>query len=403
MLALIAWRNVWRNKLRSLVVIFSIAVGLWAGIFITAFAWGLYEQNIRDVIQNQLSHLQMHSPSFVREKRPTDTLAGSQAILNRVRAIPQVKAVTLRSLSTGMIASPSLSAGVSVNGVDPESETAVTHLASRIADGEYFSQGKGQILIGRKLADKLNVGVRSKVVVTLQDTHDEIVSGAFRIKGIFRSKNSLFDETQVYLRSSELTAMIGIGASAHEAAIILHEDSMTDSTRSALASAYPFLSVQTWRDLAPELDLIVSSFNQYMYLFIGIILLALTFGIVNTMLMAVLERYRELGMLMAIGLNKTRVFLMIMLETVYLAAVGGPLGVIASEFSIRGLARHGLDLSDFSEGLSAYGYSTLIYPSIDRGMYLTILLMTLAVTLLSSVYPAWKALRLNPAQAIRKI
>jgi ABC-type lipoprotein release transport system permease subunit len=403
MLALIAWRNVWRNKLRSLVVIFSIAVGLWAGIFITAFAWGLYEQNIQDVIQNQLSHLQVHSPSFAREKLATDTLAGSRAILTRVRAIPQVRAVTLRSLSTGMIASPSLSAGVSVNGVDPESETAVTHLASRIAEGEYFSQGKGQILIGRKLADKLNVGVRSKVVVTLQDTHDEIVSGAFRIKGIFRSKNSLFDETQIYLRSNELTAMLGIGETAHEAAVLLHEDSMTDSARASLELVYPSLSVQTWRDLAPELDLIVSSFNQYMYLFIGIILLALTFGIVNTMLMAVLERYRELGMLMAIGLNRTRVFLMIMLETVYLAAVGGPLGVIASEFSIRGLARHGLDLSAFSEGLSAYGYSTLIYPSIDREMYLTILLMTLTVTLLSSVYPAWKALRLNPAQAIRKI
>jgi ABC-type lipoprotein release transport system permease subunit len=403
MLALIAWRNVWRNKLRSLVVIVSIGVGLWAGLFITAFAWGLYEQNIQDVIQNQLSHLQMHSQSFAKEKLVTDTLAGSQAILRRVHEIPQVKAVTLRSLSTGMIASPSLSAGVSVNGVDPRTENEVTHLAARLVEGEYFSDGKGQILIGRKLADKLNVGVRSKVVVTLQDTHDEIVSGAFRVRGIFRSKNSLFDETQIYLRSTELTAMLGTGTSSHEAAVLLHEDTMTDSARASLVRSFPGLSVQTWRDLAPELDLIVSSFNQYMYLFIGIILLALTFGIVNTMLMAVLERYRELGMLMAIGLNKTRVFLMIMMETVYLAAVGGPLGVIASEFSIRALARRGLDLSAFSEGLSAYGYSTLIYPSIDRDMYLTILLMTLAVTMLSSVYPAWKALRLNPAQAIRKI
>ncbi len=403
MLSLIAWRNVWRNKVRSLVVIMSIAVGLWAGIFMMAFAWGMYEQNIDDVIQHQLSHLQIHRVESGKERTLQDTLPDIQKVRDQLEGLPQAKAFSLRTTLTGMIASPTLSAGVSINGIIPEMEDRVTNLQSRLVEGDYFSDGKSQILIGKKLADKLKVGVRSKVVVTFQDTNEDIVSAAFRVKGIFRSKNSLFDETQIFLRSSELNTMLGIGNTAHEAAILLHNDNQTDSTKTLLAASFPGFAVESWRQLSPELDLVVSSFNQYMYLFIGIILLALTFGIVNTMLMAVLERYRELGMLMAIGLNKTRIFLMIMLETTFLAAVGGPLGLAIAESTNRLTAKQGLDLSAFSEGLAAFGYSTVIYPAIDHTQYIDIFLMTMAVAMLSSIYPAWKALRLNPAQAIRKI
>ena len=156
-------------------------------------------------------------------------------------------------------------------------------------------------------------------------------------------------------------------------------------------------------ELSPELDLVVNSFDTYMYIFMGIILAALMFGVVNTMLMAVLERQREIGMLMAIGMNRTRVFLMIMMETAWLAFVGGPIGILLGHMTILWFGTHGVDLSQYSEALSMYGFSNIIYFELDSGLYLPILIMTLAVTMLSAVYPAAKAVSLDPARAIRKI
>jgi putative ABC transport system permease protein len=129
----------------------------------------------------------------------------------------------------------------------------------------------------------------------------------------------------------------------------------------------------------------------------------LMFGIVNTMLMAVLERQREIGMLMAIGMNRSRVFAMIMMETSWLALVGGPVGILLGHLTIYWFGIHGVDLSQYSEALSMYGFSNIIYFELDRGFYMPILLMTLAVTMLSALYPALKALSLDPATAIRKI
>jgi putative ABC transport system permease protein len=161
--------------------------------------------------------------------------------------------------------------------------------------------------------------------------------------------------------------------------------------------------LRDWMQLSPELDLIINSFNLYMYIFIGIILLALSFGIINTMLMSVLERVRELGMLMAIGMNKPRIFFMIILETILLSLAGSPLGFLISYLTIYYFGVHGLDLSVFSEGLSSFGYASIIYTELDPDFYFKIYFMTLFAALFASLFPAYKALRLKPVDAIRKI
>lgn len=191
--------------------------------------------------------------------------------------------------------------------------------------------------------------------------------------------------------------------SYHEMAILLNDGNDQNAMKVELKNKFPGLFVQDWMDLSPELDLMINSFNLYMYIFIGIILLALCFGIINTMLMAVLERVREFGMLMAIGMNKPRLFFMILLETVLLSLAGSPIGFFFSYLSINYFGVHGIDLSMFSEGLSSYGYSTLIHPELSVSYYFQIYAMTFIAALLASLIPAFKALRLKPIEAIRKI
>lgn len=404
MLFIIAWRNIWRNKIRSLVVMASIAVGIWAGLAMMSFSYGMYQGHIRNVILYQLSHLQLHHPGFRSELNVVDTIGSAPKIEESIRQLSTVKAVSRRCVSRAMLVSASGSAGVVVNGVAPDDEKLVTGLDSSVISGDYFhDENKKELLIGSKLAEKLHVKPGSKLVVMMQDANGEMVSGAFRVKGVFRTRNSEFDEGSVFISIGKWRDMASLQGHAHEIAVLLYDGVDLLDAQGKIKSIAPNAEVLNWMEMSPELDLVVNSFDTYMYIFMGIILAALMFGIVNTMLMAVLERQREIGMLMAIGMNRKRVFSMIMLETSWLALLGGTLGILLGHLTILWFGTHGVDLSQYSEALSMYGFSNIIYFELDSGLYIPILIMTLSVTMLSAVYPAAKAVSLDPARAIRKI
>jgi ABC-type lipoprotein release transport system permease subunit len=331
-------------------------------------------------------------------------VSNSSGILHYIERLKQVKAVTSRTLSSGMVSSPTTASGVNINGIFPDEENNVTQLASRIVEGQYLDTTvRNAVLIGEKLALKLNVKLKNKIVLTFQDTTGEMVAGAFRIAGIYRSKNASLDEINVYVHAADLNRLLNDPRAVHEIAILLYDDNESEQVKAKIVNQFPGLSIKTWKELSPELDLVINSFNEYMYIFVGFILLALTFGIVNTMLMAVLERVREIGMLMAIGMSRVRVFLMVMLETIYLALIGGPAGLFIAYMTIRWTERSGIDISKFSEGLASYGFSSIVYPELETHYYLPLTLMTVFTAILSAIYPAIRAVRLKPAEAIRKI
>ncbi|MGZ3900644.1 MAG: ABC transporter permease [Bacteroidia bacterium] len=404
MLLRIAWRNIWRNKLRSLVLALSIVIGLWAGMFIMSFSWGMYKEHVHDVIENQLSNIQIHHPSFQEDEMVDYTISNGESISERLKKDPRVKGVSARNIAGGMISSPTYASGVNIFGIKPDEEKNVTTILTSVSKGNYFTDSKkNEILIGEKLAEKLGVKIKNKVVLTFQQIGGEITSGAFRIVGMFRTKNSMLDESVVYVRFQDLGHLLGTGDEIHELAILLKDDAFTQNMTQELSVFYPKLKVETWKQLAPFLKIVIDSFNQYMYIFIAIILLALMFGIVNTMLMAVLERQHEFGMLMAIGMNKPKVFSMVVLETIMLTSIGIPLGILLTYITVGYFNKHGIDLSVFSEGMARLGFANVIHPDLESSYYLPISLMTAGSSVLSALYPAYKALKLKPAAAIRKI
>ena len=157
----------------------------------------------------------------------------------------------------------------------------------------------------------------------------------------------------------------------------------------------------TWKEIKPQLAILEGFVGVELYVILGIILFALAFGIVNTMLMVVLERVRELGMLMAIGMNKAKIFKMIMLETLLLTTTGGVVGMILSGILLLSFGHRGIDLSSVSKGMESLGYEAMIYPKISLQYYLNLSLMIIVTGVLSSIYPSRKALKLRPAEAVR--
>ena len=405
MLFQIAWRNIWRNKSRSIVVISSIIIGIWAGIFILSFSWGLYKNNINESVYKQLSHIQIHHPAFKDENDSKYTISNTDTIMMQFQTDERIASVSSRVIAFGMITSPTIASGVKIIGINPNSEITQIGLNKNVREGSYFESGKyNEILIGEKLIKKLKVKLKSKVVLTFTNINSEIVSGAFRVGGIYKSKNSSLDETNVYVQQNHLQKLLELKPSeTNEIALLLKDEAQLETVKSYSRNIVSIGKIEDWKELSPELGMIIESFNLYTYIISGIILLALTFGIINTMLMSVLDRFKELGMLMAIGLNKRKIFIMIMLETIYLTIIGCPIGLFVGWLTVTVLGRIGINMSMFSEGLASYGFSSVIYPALDQEKYTIIVIMCLITAVISAIYPAHKALQLNPSEAIRKI
>lgn len=400
----IAWRNIWRSRVRSLVVATAIALGLFAGLFSSAFYEGMINQKIENVIELEMSHFQVHHPKFREELLSNMTIPNSVGLQSEINADSSVTASTGRVVSMVMMASANQSGGVKAVGIDPTEESNVTVLHQKITEGEYFEGIKrNPILISEKLAEKYRVKLRSKVVLTMQDVEGEIIAGSFRVVGIFNSGNGMYDEANVFVRRSDMQNLLGIGDSYHEIAVLVNTPSEAENVASRYAEAYPDLEIKPWLDLAVGMRYMVEAMGTYAYIIVGIILFALLFSIVNTMLMAVLERTREIGMLMAVGMNKNSVFQMIMLETIFLSLLGGPAGLAISYILISYFGGAGMDLGSAGEMYSDLGFASVIYPSLGSQTYINVTIMVVVMAVFAAVYPAWKALRLNPSEAIRKI
>ena len=379
-------------------------LGLWAGAFIMAYSFGIMGQRLEDAIESEISHIQLHHPEYQKDFDVKYNISQSDEILKTILKDPEVKASSARILAMGMVNSPNNSTGGKLIGINPEHENQLTGLKSILIDGEYLDiSDKNKVFIGQKLAEKLKIKVRSKIVLTFQDENKDIVAGAFRVKGIFKSHNTALEELNIYTTAKSMTNLL-TSSQHHEIAILLHDPNLLSTKVEAFQNEFAGLKVESWKELSPDLSLMIDTMDQSMIIFLVIILVALSFGIVNTMLMAVLERVKEIGMLMAIGMTRTRLFGMISLETIFMVMVAAPIGLLFAYGTISYLGTYGMDLSGlYQEGYARFGFKAIIYPSLEFQYYIRIMVLVLITAILSSIYPAITALRLNPVEAIRKL
>lgn len=399
-----AWRNIWRNKTRSIVIALSVATGLFAGLAVLALHKGMLKSRIRTVIDREIGHLQLHHPQFKEDFDPQYLPGIGAEELNAKEWATLVKSVAGRSVTQAMLSTTTGSAGVQVNGVIAAAENDVSQLGAKIKEGPGLSgKKKNEIIISRKLAGKMKLRLGSKVVLTFADTAANIVAAAFRINGIFQTDNSPLDERNVYVTRTALNQLLGIGESSHELVVLLHHDDDLELAKRKLQAKYPALLVETWRDISPETDLMVSTMDLYMYIIIGIIMLALTFGIVNTMLMAILERRREIGMVVALGMNRIKLFTLVLMETAFLTLVGTPFGLLTAFLVTEYFRDRGIDTSSFAgETMSSFGFSSIVYPEFPSGELYVVMTIVIITALVACIFPAIKSARLVPVEALKK-
>ena len=247
----------------------------------------------------------------------------------------------------------------------------------------------------------MKLKVKSRIVLTFSDKVGNVVSGSFRVAGIFNTNNIAIDEAVVYTRIQDMSSLLLTEKNVHEIAILLTGNEKLEFEVAKIKGEFPTLIVEGWREVAPEIGLLIDMVAVLTKVIMIVILFALAFGIINTMLMAMLERTREIGMMMALGLNKLKLFLLVLFETAILVLIGCPFGLLLSYGVINIYAKRGINLGAYGNALETLGLSNIIYPKVELRQYEQIIFLVIITALIASIFPARKALRIQPAESIK--
>jgi putative ABC transport system permease protein len=403
MMVILAWKNIWRNKKRSLIIIAATAIGLTAGLFTVGMMTGMYDSIVYSGINREFGNIQIHTTAYKKNQMISMFLSEPDSLIKIIHSELNVKSASTHSLIEAMASSATSASGAMIIGIKPDEEKNVTAVSGSIIEGTYLGK-HNSIIIGKKLADKLKLKLRSKIVLSFAGMNGNIIYASFRISGIFRTDASNFDGTNVFVQQDDLAQLLGTKVPVHEIIIRTKNSDSLYQTRNELQRKMPHgVLVETWREIAPELKLTTDSSDIINIIFLGIILFALLFGLTNTLLMSVLDRVRDFGVLLAVGMFRRRLFSMIIIESLFLSFTGGIIGVVSGFIITNYFNKYGINLSIVSEGLSAYGIPSMLYPFIRSSVYGKLAIMMIATSVIAALYPALKAVRLKPVQAIRTI
>ena len=412
----LAWRNLWRNRRRTCITLAAIALGYAMLLFVACLMAGLRWQMIENGTSLILSQIQVHAPGYYPSRSIQKTIGGEKgtnvgALLAAIMADRRVYAVAPRVYGEGLVSAGDRSAGVELLGVVPGQEERVTLLQTQIIKGSYLTtRTPKSVTMGDKLASTIGVRLGSQVVLLTQAADGSMGNDLYTVGGIFHTGIDAMDLGLVLMPLSSLQELLQLPPGRiHEIGIKLVDVTQATAVAAALqtrlATIVP-ITVMAWPELAPELAAYVQ-FNRGItfVLFIIFFLLAII-GIMNTMLMAVFERTRELGMLMAIGMRPFQIIGLILAEAAGLAATSLVLGAAIGAPVLWYLQVHGLDLGGSTgEVISLAGVLVghLWYGRQDFPAYGEAALGLAVTALVSALYPAWRAAHFLPTEAMRKV
>lgn len=402
MLIQLAWRNLWRVPRRTVIILASIAMGVWAMVFMRALMAGVMDQMLENGIRTLTGHVQIHREGYRKDPVIDRSMTNPEEVFSVLEDLPEGIRWTRRVRVPGVASNARHSAGVVVVGIDPARESEVSFVKSAVKEGSYLGEDDSySLLIGAKLAEKFRTGLGKKVVLVSRDSAGEMGGGGFRIQGIFHADMEATEERFVFILLDSARKMLHMGEGISEISLMAPspEDaaSLSQWLRSRLPEGY---EVVTWRELLPLVTSSLRIWDGFIAIWYAIVFAAMAFGLVNTMLIAVFERFREFGILRAIGMKPRWLVLQIVAEASWLLLSGIVLGDFLSWATIGWLEQTGIDLGAFAEGAEKMGFSRVIYPLFHWTHLAEADAVVLALGLAVNLYPALRAARVLPVEAM---
>jgi len=403
----LAWRNLWRHRRRTIIVTVAMALGLGLMMFYDGLMFGFDQAIYGNAIKVLGGNIQIHAQGYITEtgQNPLLPLPDDQAAVQAALAQPLVENATRRINTVGMVTSREGAFGVSIIGIEPEKEQEVNLAAQNIASGRYLNQeDDDMILIGKGLADAMDVGVGDRITMVGRSTHEQMRQRTMTVAGIYDLGMPEYEKGTVFISLGEAQALFDLAGQSTEVAIVLKQLGTEPKVMAAIEPLLPGYEIDTWRNNYPELLAAITTKNGVMNIFSVIILLIAGIGILNLLLMAVYERTREIGLLGAMGLKPFQIWLLFIIEGTLMGFVGVAAGILVG-LLINGLLRQvGLDFSAMS---SATEYMALIsgriYPTWGLEKLLARALTVAIIAALAALIPAFEASRREPAAALHHV
>ncbi len=400
LLSRLAWRNLWRNHRRTLIMLGALTVGVWSMIWMTAMMRGMLEQMVEDSINNLSGHIQIHAQGFRDDPSINNSMTEADAALQGFFQTEVIQAWSQRLRLPAMIASERHSFPVTIVGIDPRLEQDMSFIMQARIDGEMLSSlSDNGILVGAQLLDKLESRQGKRIVIMTQDRHNQMADRGFRIKGVYSARLQLLEKQYVFVGLATLQKLLDCQSCVSETSLKINDESRLLAIKQQLETSLPEYEIKTWYELDPYTESMLKTMDGFIFVFILIIFLALSFGLVNTLVMAIFERSREISLLHALGLSPVKIAIQIMLEAGMLILLGLLLGNLLAFLSLWPV-REGIDISIVGEGLDFAGISSVLKPSL---LVTDVLLANVTVALLgmlACLLPAWRAARRAPASAL---
>ncbi len=403
-----AWRNIRRNLRRTLITLSAITFGLSAMIVFFGFADGFHGQWVENTVKAYTGHIQIYRTGYHDDPQLNRSIEDVSRVTRELKADPAVSTFTSRVEVQGLISTAENSYGVLIRGIDPEEEIKITAIKDRIIKGRYLEGSEegnppSPVLIGYRLAERLNADIGDKIVLMVQSADGSLTSELFRLKGIFRMGAVELDSSFAIITLKNARRLALLGERVTEIAVMLNrpEDVLPFAERLKKRLSPSGYEVFTWDELMPALQEMIELDNIFMYIILLVVLVVVSLGILNTMLMSIMERIREFGIMMAMGTTPGRVVLLVMLESFFIGLLGVILGAGIGIGINRMISIKGFDLSRWGGAVEFFAIlDPVIYPETDPRNVLWSCGIVFLTALMVSVYPALRAATLRPVEAM---
>ena len=401
----LAWRNLWRNHRRTLIMLLAIVLGTWAMIFMTALMRGMVSQMVADGISVLPGHVQVHHPDYRDDPSIANLIAISDEELSeRFGSSADFLAWATRIRVPAVITSEYESRGVTLLGVDPLQERGLTFVDYDAVEGRFLESADDTgVVIGRKLATTLNTKVGKRIVLMSQDPENEIADRGFRVVGLFDANVQAYEEAYVFAGKTTVQKMLRVGDQVSELFVLGDDFRDVEAEYNKTVELIDGRAeVKRWIELDAYLGTMLSVMDGFVLVWIVVIFLALSFGLVNTLVMAVFERVREIGLMLALGMRPIYILGQIIVESLLLLAIGLAIGTALAWAAVQPM-KDGVDLSIVGEGMEMWGMSSILYPELLLSDVILANVVVLVLGFLASLSPAWRAAQYEPIEAITKV
>lgn len=403
MLLQIAWRNVWRNKRRTIITVSSIFFAVLLALFMRSMQLGSYENMIRNSVELYSGYIQIHRNGYWEDKSINKMLEVTDSLKSVVESTPHVNFYIPRLETFVLAASSDISKGVMVIGTDPETEDRMTKLAGKVVEGAYFKDSTRGVMIAQGLADYLELGVHDTIVMIGQGYHGVNAVDQYPVTAIVRFSNPQQNNNTIYAPLPLMREFTGAPGLATALVLSIDDLDKMDAVRRHLQSSLSReYEVMDWKEMQPQLVQMIQSDNAGGVIFLTILYLVIAFGIFGTVMMMSMERRREFGVMVAVGMQKRALTILLTLETCIIGFLGLAISFVAGIFLLLYMFHHPIPMTgNAARAMEEMGIEPLLPFSLDTGIFTSQLLAILVILFICLIYPLWNISRLKAITALR--